>query len=123
MKFKRKIADTEQILTCLYDLKRSFHNSDDFFTVMLKQVLKQQVTVRELEIVVDKLIANHKGALFVADVVELCMAQKKYRLADEILERLYHSGQSLPDGIEIDAAQTNRKGENFERNPLGGIRV
>jgi hypothetical protein len=64
---------------------------------MAEHVLKQQLTVRETDWVVNCLIENHRGALFVADVMELCKTVKRNRLPDEYLVRMQQKELSASD--------------------------
>jgi hypothetical protein len=64
---------------------------------MAEHVLKQQLTVRETDWVVNWLVENHRGALFVADVMELCKMVKRNRLPDEYLVRAQQKELSPSD--------------------------
>jgi hypothetical protein len=84
----RTLITPDQLGEKLELLQRMFSASDEFYLIMAERVLKQQLTVKEFDWVMDSLFDNHRGALYIADVMELCSTVKRKRLPDDVLERM-----------------------------------
>jgi hypothetical protein len=98
----RMFATDEQTAKRLHKIAKLFPNTDEFYTILREHVLKQQITVEETDWVVNNLVENHRGTLYVADVMELCKEAKEYRFLDEVLERKQR-GESISSAEEIRA--------------------
>jgi hypothetical protein len=65
--------------------------------IVVERVVKQQITGKELDWVVNYLIENHRGNLYIADIVEVCKTAKDYRLPDYALCIDYELNRIPPD--------------------------
>jgi hypothetical protein len=117
---KRTLATPEQIVRRLKALTVAFPNRDDFFELSLDYIIPLKLTDAELEAAVKSIIGYHRGQLFIADIVDECLRQKKRAVQAEEnrIRRLqvekWRMEWIAKQQTEQNPSQRRKKGVNFE---------